>query len=371
MTVISDCLRRCTLLCLTIALIVAAATVRAHEVQPGVADLRTAGGTVMLEIRLTLEAPVAGVDLRGLQDINTSDRAAEYDALRALPPDALDAELREVWPGLRGKISVEVDGAPVPLDIAGVDVPEVGDAELPRFSTLSLAGPLPDGARALTVGWDAELGALVVRQITEQGVGYTAFLTDGARTDPIEIGGLGGNGPLQAFITYTVIGFEHIVPKGLDHILFVLGLFFLSMRRAPLLWQVTAFTLAHSVTLALGILGLVSVPASIVEPLIAASIVYVGIENVLSKGLTPWRPVVVFVFGLLHGLGFASVLGEIGLDPGQFAISLIGFNVGVELGQLAVIAVAFALVGYFFGAKPWYRARIAIPASLAIAAVGA
>ena len=172
-----------------------------------------------------------------------------------------------------------------------------------------------------------------------------------------------------AFASYIPVGFDHIVPKGLDHILFVLGLFFLSARLGPLFWQISAFTLAHTVTLALGALGWVSVSGAIVEPLIAASIVFVAVENIFSKGLSPWRPAIVFGFGLLHGLGFASVLGEFGLPTGQFIPALIGFNVGVEVGQLAVIAVAFSLVGWFVR-KDWYRTAISIPASLAIAAVG-
>ena len=124
----------------------------------------------------------------------------------------------------------------------------------------------------------------------------------------------------------------------------MLGLFFLSTHLAPLIWQVSAFTLAHTVTLAAGALGLVSVPGSIVEPLIAASIVYVAVENIFARGLTRWRPFVVFGFGLLHGLGFASVLAEFGLPQEQFVPALIGFNVGVELGQLTVIAMAFILI---------------------------
>ncbi|CAN0588825.1 unnamed protein product, partial [Ectocarpus sp. 12 AP-2014] len=131
---------------------------------------------------------------------------------------------------------------------------------------------------------------------------------------------------------------------GLDHILFVLGLFFLSTRMGPLLWQISAFTLAHTVTLALGALGYVNIPGNIVEPIIAASIVYVAVENIVSDKLHRWRPLVIFVFGLLHGLGFASVLGEFGLPADQFIPALIGFNVGVELGQLTVIAIAFLLV---------------------------
>ncbi len=114
-----------------------------------------------------------------------------------------------------------------------------------------------------------------------------------------------------------------------------------------------------------------TIPGSIVEPLIAASIVYVAVENILTDGLSRWRPFVIFGFGLLHGLGFASVLGEYGLPSNQFFPALIGFNIGVELGQLTVIAIAFAAVGYWFRDKPWYRARIAIPASVLIALVGA
>ncbi|MFN3144234.1 MAG: HupE/UreJ family protein [Paracoccaceae bacterium] len=168
-----------------------------------------------------------------------------------------------------------------------------------------------------------------------------------------------------------LIGFDHIVPKGLDHILFVLGLFFFSLKLRPLLYQVSAFTVAHTVTLALAILGLVRVPAAIVEPLIAASIAWIAVENILFREMKPWRTAVVFGFGLLHGLGFASVLSDIGLNPARFVTGLIGFNVGVELGQIAVLAMAWGMLGIWFGKKPWWRARVAVPASLVIAATGA
>ena len=95
-----------------------------------------------------------------------------------------------------------------------------------------------------------------------------------------------------------------------------------------------------------------------------------AVENIFHSSLNRWRPLVIFGFGLLHGLGFASVLGEFGLPAGQFVPALIGFNVGVELGQLAVIAIAFVLVGWAMQ-RDWYRSRIAVPASCVIAAVGA
>jgi hypothetical protein len=182
--------------------------------------------------------------------------------------------------------------------------------------------------------------------LRQQGVEqpFTDYVDAGTTSPDIDLRGGGGLGSWATFGTYIPIGFDHILPKGLDHILFVLGLFFLSARMRPLLTQVSLFTLAHTITLALAALGYVRIPGSIVEPLIAASIVFVAVENIWAHGISKWRPVVVFGFGLLHGLGFASVLGEFGLPEGTFIPALIGFNVGVELGQLAVIVVMFLCI---------------------------
>ena len=169
---------------------------------------------------------------------------------------------------------------------------------------------------------------------------------------------------------YLNFGFEHILPKGLDHILFVLALFLLSIKFSYLLWQITAFTIAHSITLGLSIYGYVSLSSAVVEPLIALSIVFVAFENLMTSQLNPWRPIVVFIFGLLHGLGFAGVLSELGLPRGDFLTALVTFNVGVELGQLTVIGSAYLFLGWFIS-KTWYRKLVIIPASLVIAITGA
>ncbi len=345
-------------------------SVSAHEVQPAVADLTIGESEVSLEIRWALEAPLAGIDLDGLEDTNAAPNADVYDRLRRLDPEALDGLLRQAWGTVAESITLRAGDTDLPLRLSGADIPDVGNVELPRLSTLRLSATLTDDETPLIIGWDGSFGPLVVRQQSVED-GYTGYLTGGALSDAIPRVSGGAPSTAATFFTYGVLGFEHIIPKGLDHILFVLGLFFLSLNLRALLWQVTAFTLAHTVTLALGMLGVVTVPANVVEPLIAASIVYVGVENVLARGLTPWRPAVVFGFGLLHGLGFASVLGDIGLDPARFVIGLVGFNIGVELGQLTVIALAFLSVGIWFGRKQWYRARIANPASIAIAVTGA
>ena len=173
----------------------------------------------------------------------------------------------------------------------------------------------------------------------------------------------------STFISYLRQGFVHVVPRGLDHILFVLGLFLLSRTWKPLLAQVTTFTLAHSVTLALATLGFVKVSASIIEPVIAASITFVAVENIVHPRYTHWRLLVVFVFGLIHGLGFASALSDLDLPINSLAAGLVGFNVGVEGGQLAVISLAFLATAWLRDAAR-YRRWIVIPGSAAIAMLG-
>lgn len=144
---------------------------------------------------------------------------------------------------------------------------------------------------------------------------------------------------------YMTIGIGHILPDGADHILFVLAVFLASVRVKALVWQISAFTVAHTATLGLAAVGFITPSAALVEPLIAFTIAFVAIENLVFKEMSAWRPVVVFAFGLIHGLGFAGFFGELGLPPGQFWSALIGFNLGVEIGQLSVIAAA-AVVGY-------------------------
>jgi len=174
----------------------------------------------------------------------------------------------------------------------------------------------------------------------------------------------------ETFIAYLRLGVLHIVPRGLDHILFVLGLFFLSSRLRTLLAQISLFTLAHTVTLGLSIFGVVSLDPRIVEPLIALSIVYVAIENIIGKGSSRVRLVIVTLFGLLHGLGFASVLRDVGLPTGSRVSALIAFNLGVETGQLLVVASAAAVVAIYHHWNPDAHRRLAVPVSIGIAAIG-
>lgn len=175
---------------------------------------------------------------------------------------------------------------------------------------------------------------------------------------------------------YLLLGYKHILPSGIDHILFVVSLFLLSPKLKPVLWQATAFTIAHTITLGLSMYKVIVPPAAIVEPVIALSILYVALENIFSPTLKKSRIGIVFLFGLIHGMGFASALSEIGLPKNAYFTSLIMFNVGVELGQLTVILASYILfrklyllIANKFIKAPDYRKNIVIPVSTIIAAI--
>jgi hypothetical protein len=170
----------------------------------------------------------------------------------------------------------------------------------------------------------------------------------------------------ETALLYLKSGYQHILPLGLDHILFVLSLFLLSPKLKPIIWQSTAFTVAHTITLGLAMYRVITPPTQIVEPLISFSIVLVAAQNIFLSKLKPARVGIVFLFGLVHGLGFASSLSRMGLPQNEYLNSLLLFNIGVELGQLTVILLAFFLAGKWFGQKPYYHKRIVVPLSLMI-----
>jgi HupE / UreJ protein len=253
--------------------------------------------------------------------------------------------------------------------------------QLPVMLKLSAEGHLPPGARSVSFQFPVVMDGVVIAINRPGQESATLVASAGEFTTPVPIRLVSVAAkpssakpvaePTRWLVArqYLVLGYEHILPEGTDHILFVLGLFLLSCRVKPLLWQVTAFTVAHSITLGLAMYGVIRLPSSVVEPLIAASIAFVAVENICTPELKPWRPVVVFCFGLIHGLGFSSVLLELGLPRQDFATALVTFNGGVELGQLTVITAAFCAVGWW-RKKTWYRRAIVIPASALIAATG-
>jgi HupE / UreJ protein len=264
----------------------------AHEVRPAFLEIKASGGDVYAVLWKT---PMRGDARLALRPVFAGDSAMITPVLTRTPGDAAIQTWTMRAPSLRGQ-ELRIDG---------------------------LEGTMTD--------------ALVHIEFAD-GTSWTQRLTPQrpAATIPVR-------DPLLAVAgTYLMLGVEHIL-GGIDHLLFVLALMLVARGRVQLLLTVTAFTLAHSVTLALATLGIVNFAQAPVEALIALSIAFVAVEIVRVRqgrpsiaARAPWT--VAFAFGLLHGLGFAGALSEIGLPEGRIPLALLFFNLGVELGQLIFVA---------------------------------
>ena len=176
-------------------------------------------------------------------------------------------------------------------------------------------------------------------------------------------------GYLENIGHYIQLGFTHVIPLGFDHILFILTLFFLNSELKSVIIQCSVFTIAHSLSLGLAASSLILPNSNYIEPLIAISILYTAIENIVRNSVNPFRLIIIFVFGLIHGMGFASALQEIGIPKKLFFSCLFSFNIGVELGQIMVVFFAYYLVSKWFAAKSWYKERVVYPISSLIGCV--
>lgn len=177
-------------------------------------------------------------------------------------------------------------------------------------------------------------------------------------------------GTLAVIRRFVAAGIEHIA-IGPDHILFLIGLLLLGGSVTQLLKIVTAFTIAHSITLTLAALGLVSPSSRIIEPAIALSIVYVGIDNLLVRpGSRDTRVWIALTFGLIHGFGFASVLREMDLPRRALGWSLFSFNLGVEIGQVCIVILVASVLAWIAARSALIRTRIAYAGSVVVAAAG-
>ena len=260
-----------------------------------------------------------------------SDRVAAVSSDAGLSREAL----KRLAPSLLNLVELRTDLAVVPLSLVGVQVDEAGVA------TLRLSGPLPGAATHIL--WRSRIvyGSYPIAIKTSSGLDTLQWVQGPEQTQPVAVG---TRTPLPLFGRGIRLGFTHIVPHGLDHILFVAGLTLLNTRRRQVLLFVTAFTLAHSLTLALSLYGVVSLPSRVVEPLIALSVAYVGLERLLTRRLERARLGVVFAFGLLHGLGFAEALAALHLATPDLAWMLVSFNIGVEAGQITVLGTVLLLL---------------------------
>ncbi len=358
---------------------------RADVVKPALVEITArADGRITLEIRASLEALLTGINAT-YQNTQDAPQAAAYDVLRQLPADQLRLRFRSFQPQFLHAIQLTADQQLVPLRLDDLQIPPPGYTQVPRISRLSLSGQLPDRSQTLQWYYPARFGDHAVRlRQTDPAAGVWHWSDwQWLRTDtpgaPFPLHVIApGRSTWSQLIDYSVTGFRHIVPLGADHILFILGLYLYSIRWRPLIWQVSLFTLAHSVTLGLGMAGWVQLPSHWVEPLIAASIVFIALENLRPRSASSAsatapdlrRLLLVFGFGLLHGLGFADMLQMFGMPADAYLTALAGFNLGVELGQLAIIVAAWTLTGWLRRQPVRYRHWVILPGSILIGLTG-
>ena len=276
-----------------------------------------------------------------------------------LPPEEFARIRKETENTLRKLIRLTFSGDDIPWRIEYPDFektpfdlpPEAGDIALISIRIIM------DSARSggeLRAHWAGEQDTELI-VITENGDDEAVISTlPGGSLMLFRQSGSGEVLPIETPLTggWLQMGFHHVLPEGRDHILFIIGLFLLVPQWRPLLGQSLIFTLAHSITLGLAVMKWVTIPETFlgirnpVEVFIAISIAWIGIENLWVKKLGKQRLILVFIFGLLHGLGFASSIGRKmdGIPPEKLTGPLLGFNVGVELAQVTVLAGAFVVL---------------------------
>ncbi|MEN7535697.1 HupE/UreJ family protein [Aurantiacibacter flavus] len=333
--------------------VVPASPAAAHPAPFSYVDLRPGNGS--LEGAVTVHTIDVQHDLRmdeGTSLIDDGVLAGQYRSISRLLLSRLDLR--------------DEHGSRLVLEPGSLEAVQGEDAVRLRFQA---AGSSP---AALTVAahlFDYDpLHQTFVTIYEGDNVAQQMIFAEGSAPQTYYAGTVAGIGAVLA--TFIPAGAHHVL-IGPDHVLFILGLILMggSLRRLTLI--VTAFTLGHSITLALAATGTFAPPAWLIEPLIALSIVVVGLDNLLrNSGDRDLRALFAGLFGLVHGFGFAYVLAEFGLPQAQLGWTLAGFNVGVELGQLAIVVPVALALGWLRGRAPNVANRIAVGGSLAVIAAG-
>lgn len=348
--------------------------VNADVVKPALVEISIfENKTVEIEINLSLEAAMTGI---GTQYKNTTDAptSAQYDELRSLEPNVLrehfqdfEAEfLNSFWLGVNGQMQTLI------LTDAKLDI--VGYKKRPRKTILTYQAQLSEWPKTLSWQYDKVYGDSALRwqvyKKDEYNWSQWQWLRNGKPSGVIDINNPEPLNTAQRFYQFIGIGFDHVIPLGWDHILFIVGMALSSLLWRKLLLLVTTFTLAHTLTLGLAMYGVVEVSARIVEPLIAFSIAYVAIENLMTHQSIIRKSVIVFLFGLIHGLGFATMLKEFEMAPDSFLTTLIAFNIGVELAQMVIVLGVVSILLILRRLKLNYRQLAIVPISVLIALIG-
>lgn len=325
--------------------------------QPGMVDV-----TFYYDLGMVLPHP------RDYYPLSVSDEATQRAAINRVLPTILNG--LQLYIGNRRLEPVLQD-----FTVPRYSAEAFGDPVQDKSTVLRFTALLPESRDPLVLfvpdGSPVDYPVMFTTAIPVRNVRESSWVDDGwGASQPFDWANLAPRPPwYRELALYLRLGFKHIFPDGADHILFVLALVFLGLTWRKLIAQTTVFTVAHATTLFLSRFGFLSVPSRYIEPLIAFSIACIGLENIFRPKLGPGRLALVFIFGLVHGLGFARSLNEVAFPQDQFLLALLGFNLGVDGGQLFIIALALLTVGWFRD-QPWFRTRVAVPCSGLIAVTG-
>ena len=327
-----------------------------------------------VEVRLNAELILSNIDASNISNTNSSPLTEIYDRYRLLNKKDLENSLLESWKDISSNIDIKINNKLKKIDLIKIDTQDVKNFEISRDTLISFRVLLNQKSENFTFKWIKNYGPIILRENNDLKLEdelVTEYLQSGTESDPIFFNENNFRSMFVSFTKFFVLGIQHIIPKGLDHILFIFGLFLFSSSLNKLIKQITIFTIAHSITLIFVSLSLIKINPQIVEPIIALSIVYVGLENIFKNYIKEYmRYVVILFFGLLHGLGFALVLSDIGYRSSKLFLNLISFNIGIEVAQISIILFLYLLVAIKFANNKYYRIAFQIPSSIFIASIG-
>ena len=345
-----------------------------HEIKPSIADFTYDENFLNIKIRLNAELILSNIDASKISNTNSSSLSDIYDKLRILDKIELEELFKSSWQEISTNIDIKINNETKKINLINIEVEDIKNFEISRDTHIYLQVLLNNNSEYFTFSWIKKYGPIILRENSNHKLEdelFTEYLQSGIESNQFSFNEKNFKNRLNSFIKFFVLGVQHIIPKGLDHILFIFGLFLFSSSLKKLITQITIFTIAHSITLIFVSLSLMKINPQIVEPIIALSIVYVGIENIFKNYVKEYlRYVVILFFGLLHGLGFALVLSDIGYRSTDLFINLISFNIGIEVAQISIVLVLYLLVALNFAKNKNYRMFFQVPSSILISSIG-
>ena len=344
----------------------------AHEIKPAIVEFNKVKNQINIVLKFNAEAFLANIDASDYKETINFSNSIKYSELRLLPREILKEKVFESRDQIINSIFIKTSKKQLNLKLVEIDVLEEKNIEKVRFTKVYLKTEIKFIETPITFSAKKIFGPLIFKNFSNIDKNtdkpQSQWLKPGDQTSNLGILQVKNN-----TTNFSILGIWNgilqIILYGFDHILFILGLFFFSHKLKPLLIQVTTFTIAHSITLIFGGLGYITISPHIIEVIIAASIIWIGFENLFRKKMKVSRIGVIFTFGLIHGLGFASMFKLKELEGTDFYLNLLSFNIGIELGQLITLLPLIILIP-LFNRLSWYRILIAMPASIIIALFG-